>query len=53
MAKKKDNPEVRIVFNEAGTSGLKQFSGFVNEAYNAQLFWPTVQPLFTLAPFHA
>ena len=47
MAKKKDNPEVRIVFNEAGTSGLKQFSGFVNEAYNAQLFWPTVQPLYS------
>jgi hypothetical protein len=39
-------PEVRILFNEAGTSGLKQYSGFVHEAYNASLFWPGVAPLY-------
>lgn len=46
LAKAKEEKEVRIVFNEVGTSGLKEFSGFVSEAYNAQLFWPAVQPTF-------
>lgn len=44
--KNSDKPEVRIVFNEIGTSGLKEYSGFVTEAYNSSLYWPTVQPLF-------
>lgn len=39
-------PEVRILFNEAGSSGLKEWSGFVSEAYNSSLFWPNVAPLF-------
>ena len=48
MAKKnKQQTETRIIFNEAGTSGLKAYSGFVTEAYNSQLFWPTCEPLYT------
>jgi len=39
--------EVRIVFNEAGTSGLKEWSGFITQAYNAALYWPGVQPLYS------
>src|SRR5688572_6760976 len=42
-----EKPEVRIVFNEAGTSGLKEWSGFVQAAYNAALYWPNVQPLYS------
>lgn len=38
---------IGIRFVEAGSEGLHQFSGFINEAYNAQLFWPTVQPLYS------
>ncbi len=41
--------EVRIIINEAqeiGTTGLKSFSGYVNEAYNSSLFWPGVAPLY-------
>lgn len=45
--KGKQKTETRIVFVEAGSSGLKEWSGFVTEAYNAQLFWPTVQPLYS------
>lgn len=45
-AQTQDKPEVRIVFNEAGTSGLKEQQGFVYEAYNAQLYWPTVYPTY-------
>ena len=43
------NTEVRIVMNqmqEQGTSGLKQQSGFVYEAYNAALFYPNAYPLY-------
>ena len=39
--------EVRILLNEQGTSGLKAYSGFVNEAYNSSLYWPTVAPLYS------
>jgi hypothetical protein len=39
--------ETRILFAEAGTSGLKTASGFIYEAYNAQLYWPGVQPLYS------
>lgn len=38
--------EVRIILNEAGTSGLKTQSGFIYEAYNSQLYWPGVQPTY-------
>jgi hypothetical protein len=37
----------RIDMMESGTSGLKQFSGFVQEAYNRALYWPSVQPLYS------
>lgn len=39
-------PEVRILFNEQGSSGLKAFNGFVTEAYNSSLFFPNVIPLY-------
>ena len=26
---------------------LKAYGGFVNEAYNSSLFWPTVAPLYS------
>jgi len=39
--------DVRIVFNEMGTSGLKTFSGFINEAYNTVLTWPSCAPLYS------
>jgi hypothetical protein len=42
----KQDPEVRIVFNQTGTSGLRADYGFVREAYNAQLFWPQVAPIY-------
>jgi hypothetical protein len=38
--------EVKIMMTEAGTSGLKEQSGFVYEAYNQALYWPQVQPLY-------
>lgn len=41
--------ETRILINEPekGTSGLKEWSGFVSEAYNAALHWPNVSTLYT------
>jgi hypothetical protein len=41
-------PEVRILLNdpEKGTSGLQEWMGFVNEAYLAELYWPTCGPLY-------
>jgi len=38
--------ETRINLVEQGTSGLKAHSGFVSEAYNAQLYYPAVVPLY-------
>jgi len=38
--------EVRIVMNEMGSSGLKETQGFVSEAYNRALYYPTVAPLY-------
>jgi len=43
---KEEKPAIGIKFFEAGTSGLKEFSGFVTEAYNSQLFYPQVAPLY-------
>jgi len=34
-------------YNELGYNGLKEFSGYVEEAYSTQLFWPAVQPLYS------
>jgi len=31
---------------EIGSMGLDEYRGFIQEAYNAQLQWPSVQPLF-------
>lgn len=42
----KDKPQVRILFNEVGSSGLKEWSGFVTEAYNSALFFPNVVPIY-------
>jgi len=36
----------QIMLYERGTSGLRAFAGFVTEAYNTQLTWPTVEPLY-------
>lgn len=33
-------------FVEIGTSGLRQWNGFIEEAYNTKLTWPSVQPLY-------
>src|SRR6478752_379859 len=40
--------ETRILLNdpEKGTSGLKEYGGFVSEAYNASLFYPGVSTLY-------
>lgn len=48
-APQKQSTDVRIVLNEPekGTSGLKEFYGFVSEAYNAQLYWPQVSTLYS------
>lgn len=43
--KKKDRIGIRFV--EAGKTGIKEWSGFITAAYNAQLQWPTVQPLYS------
>lgn len=32
---------------EIGTLGLQEVAGFVQEAYHAELQWPTVQPLYS------
>ena len=34
-------------FDELGFSGLKEFSGYVEEAYSRELRWPTVSPLYS------
>lgn len=51
MAKKnrptpQEETQVRIVFNEAGTSGLKEQQGFVYEAYHTHLYWPNVHTTY-------
>lgn len=39
-------PETRIVFAEAGSSGLQENMGFVTAAYETKLQWPSVQPIY-------
>lgn len=34
-------------YNEIGVDGLRQYSGFIEEAYNTELRWPSVQPLYS------
>lgn len=34
-------------FEEIGTSGLEVWSGYVQMAYNAALYWPTCEPLYS------
>jgi hypothetical protein len=34
-------------YDELGTPGIKQSMGFIEEAYNRELFWPSVQPLYS------
>lgn len=45
-AKSEPKVETRIVFNEAGKSGLNESNGFVHDAYNQALYWPQVQPMY-------
>ncbi len=39
--------KIGIRFVEAGSEGIKENYGFITEAYNAQLYYPTVQPLYS------
>jgi hypothetical protein len=34
-------------YNETGSTGLRQYSGFVEEAFARELRWPAVQPLYS------
>jgi len=34
-------------FEEVGTPGLDMYSGWIMKAYNTQLFWPSVEPLYS------
>lgn len=34
-------------FAEIGSSGIEAFSGYIMKAYNAKLFWPQVEPIYT------
>lgn len=36
-----------VDYKELGTSGLQQYSGFIEAAYSTELRWPTVQPLYS------
>lgn len=42
----KQPTEVRIMMTPMGTSGLKEFQGFVREAYNNALTWPSAYVTF-------
>lgn len=37
----------KIMLYEQGTSGIRQYSGFIEEAYHKSLRWPSVQPLYS------
>lgn len=39
--------QVKITLMEQGVSGLKGYGGFITEAYNAQLYWPSVYKLYS------
>ena len=36
----------KIMLYEQGTSGIRQYGGFIEEAYHRSLRWPSVQPLY-------
>lgn len=46
LAQPQENKAIGIKFFESGTTGLKEYGGFVQEAYNAQLYYPQVAPLY-------
>ncbi len=46
LAAQNGGAERGIPFGELGTSGLKAAYGYVQEAYNAQLYWPGVQSIY-------
>jgi hypothetical protein len=35
------------IYQELGATGLEHWGGYVQEAYNAKLYWPSVQPLYS------
>jgi hypothetical protein len=37
---------VKLLYDEIGTSGLEEYSGFVSEAFAQELRWPTCEPLY-------
>jgi len=39
--------QVRILLNEAGTTGLKTYGGFVSESYISDYSWPSVSSLYS------
>ena len=39
--------ELQNKWDEIGTAGLEAYSGWITEAYDAELYWPTVEPLYT------
>lgn len=41
-----EKTETRIVFVEAGSPGIKEWTGFINEAYNASLTYPACIPTY-------
>ena len=42
----KEEKQIRIILNESGTSGLKAFQNFVQEAYLTQYTWPSVSSTY-------
>jgi hypothetical protein len=36
----------KIILYEQGTSGVTEYGGFIQQAYNKTLRWPSVQPLY-------
>lgn len=38
---------MKAQFDEIGVGGLREFAGFISEAYNQELRWPSVQPLYS------
>lgn len=34
-------------YDEQGLAGLKEYSGFIQEAYARELYWPSVEPLYS------
>jgi len=39
--------ELQSKFAEEGTTGLEAFGGFIREAYESELYWPQVEPLYS------